>query len=272
MKELIEKIADLSKAQEAPGDYVQDGLLYCGHCRTPKQCRINLNGEARIMGCQCACEIRRYDAEQKAFRDQEMRLKMEGKKNFLIADKRIRSFQFSYAEDSSEIQKAKKYADQFEDMKAGCVGLLFWGPPETGKTFAAACIANELIGRGVEALMTSFPYILSMSYQDRFDMIEKMVRCPLLILDDLGAERQNEFALETVYLVVDKRYKAGKPLIVTTNLPLKEIQNPKNTDYERIYSRILEMCVPVLFNGKRYRKEEARKKVEAIRVKWAGEL
>lgn len=271
MKELIEKIANMAEAQETPGDYIQDGLLYCGHCRTPKQCRIKLNGADRIMGCQCACEIRRYEAEQKAFRDQEMRMKMESKKNFLITDRRIRSFRFSSAEDSPGIQKARKYADQFEDMQAGCVGLLFWGPPQTGKTFAAACIANELIGRGVEAMMTSFPYLLSMSYQDRFDMIEKMVRCPLLILDDLGAERQNEFAMETVYLVVDKRNKAGKPLIVTTNLPLKEIQNPKSTDYERIYSRILEVCVPVLFNGKRYRTEEARKKVEAIRVKWSEE-
>ena len=271
MKELIEKIAEMAEASESPGDYVQDGLLYCGHCRTPKQCRINLNGEARIMGCLCACETRRYDAEQKAIRDRELRLKMEDRKNFLIEDKRIRSFRFSSAEDSPQIRKARKYTEQFGEMNDGCMGLLFWGPPQTGKTFTAACIANALIGRGVEAMMTSFPYLLSMSYQDRFDMIKKMVRCPLLILDDLGAERQSEFALETVYLVVDKRNKAGKPLIVTTNLPLQELQNPKTTDYERIYSRILEVCVPVFFNGKRYRTEEARKKVEAIRVKWAEE-
>ena len=271
MNDLIEKIADLAKAHEEPGDYTQDGLLYCGHCHTPKQCRIKLNGIDRIMGCQCACEIRRYEAEQKALHDQEQRLKMEGKKNFLITDSKLRSFRFSSAEDSSEIRKARLYADQFEEMKAGCIGLLLWGPPQTGKTFAAACIANELIGRGVEAMMTSFPYLLGMSYQDRFDMIERMVRCPLLIMDDLGTERQNEFALETVYLVVDKRNKSGKPMIITTNLTMKEIQNPKNTEYERIYSRILEVCVPVLFNGKRYRAEEARKKVEQIRAKWSGE-
>ena len=76
---------------------------------------------------------------------------------------------------------------------------------------------------------------------------------PLLILDDFGMERQTEYALEQVFNVVDARYRSGKPLIITTNLSVAELKNPKSRDHARIYDRILEMCQPVNFgnNGRR---------------------
>lgn len=46
-------------------DYEKDGLLYCGHCDTPKQCRIDIAGTVRIVKCQCACAARKYEAEKK---------------------------------------------------------------------------------------------------------------------------------------------------------------------------------------------------------------
>ncbi len=47
-----------------------------------------------------------------------------------------------------------------------------------------------------------------------------------MILDDLGVERNTEYALEQMFLVIDSRYRSRKPLIVTTNLKLEEIKNP----------------------------------------------
>ena len=60
MNDLIESLIRESAAKREPGDYIQDGLLYCGHCGTPKQCRITLGGGVRIVGRQCACRMRRY--------------------------------------------------------------------------------------------------------------------------------------------------------------------------------------------------------------------
>ena len=80
----------------------------------------------------------------------------------------------------------------------------------------------------------------------------------LLILDDLGAERSTDYALEQVYNIVDSRYRAGLPVIYTTNLTLEELKNPADMRYARIYDRVLEKCFPVEFRGVSRRKHGAR--------------
>ncbi len=60
---------------------------------------------------------------------------------------------------------------------------------------------------------------------------------PLLILDDFGMERGTEYGLEQVYNVIDSRYRSGRPLIVTTNLTLEDLQHPEDTAHARIYDR-----------------------------------
>ena len=77
----------------------------------------------------------------------------------------------------------------------------------------------------------------------------------LLVIDDLGVERNTEYAMEQMFTVIDSRYRSKKPLIVTTNLKLEEIKNPPDLAHARIYDRILERCAPVLFSGKNFREE-----------------
>ena len=138
------------------------------------------------------------------------------------------------------------------------------GNTVNGKTFAAACIANQLIDRGIPAMITSFPRILSAGY-DKQDIIDQMRYYPLLVIDDLGAERNSDYALETVYMVIDERYKSKKPLIVTTNLTLDEICNPKNMAYQRIYDRVLEMCAPLVFRGDSIRRRKAKEQLSFVK-------
>ena len=98
-------------------------------------------------------------------------------------------------------------------------------------------------------MMTNFSRILNemTSYQaDKNQIIQNLVDYPLLIIDDLGIERNSEFALEQVYNVIDSRYCKMLPLIVTTNLGLNEMKSTDlDTAHQRIYSRILEMCVGI---------------------------
>ena len=100
--------------------------------------------------------------------------------------------------------------------------------------------------------MTNFALILNdlaATFEGKNEYISNLCRYPLLILDDFGMERGTEYGLEQVYNVIDSRYRSGKPLIVTTNLTLTELQNPQDTPHARIYDRLLEMCAPVCFSG-----------------------
>ena len=87
----------------------------------------------------------------------------------------------------------------------------------------------------------------------------------MLVIDDLGVERQSDFALEQVYTVIDERYKSGKPMIITTNIPLEELRNPADIRYSRIYDRILESCVPIQLGGPSRRKGLAGNKMKIAR-------
>ena len=73
--------------------------------------------------------------------------------------------------------------------------------------------------------------------------------CDLLILDDFGMEHQTDYAKEQVLGVIDGWYLAQKPLIVTTSLSLKEMKSATELSTRRIYHRVLEMCIPVYFDG-----------------------
>ena len=89
---------------------------------------------------------------------------------------------------------------------------------------------------------------------------------PLLILDDLGIERNSEFALEQVFNVIDSRYRSCKPLIVTTNLTLNELKNPSDLAHARIYDRVLERCVPLRINNRNIRKDNAKVQMERAKA------
>ena len=162
---------------------------------------------------------------------------------------------------------ARDYVDKWSDALSDNMGLVLWGDVGTGKTFFAACIANALVEQNVSVKMTNFSTILNdlFAESDKNKYLNLLNDHSLLIIDDLGIERGTEYALEQVYNVIDTRYKSGKPLIVTTNLTLDELKAPTDIPHKRIYDRVLGMCVPVMFNGVNFRKEEAAAKMEAAK-------
>lgn len=178
-------------------------------------------------------------------------------------------YDYTFAKDSGvnpEMALAHKYVENWDNMKERSSGLLLWGDVGTGKTFLAGCIANALLDKGIPVLMTNFARILNtlagMHFEDRNPFIDSMNRYSLLIIDDLGMERNSEFALEQVFHVIDSRYRSRKPLIVTTNLTLTELNTPTDMAHRRIYDRILERCVPIRINNRNIRQDNASKNLE----------
>ena len=154
-----------------------------------------------------------------------------------------------------------------EDLEKN-IGLLLWGGVGTGKSYLAGCIANALIEQEVPVRMTNFGLILNdlMDRREgRNEYIEQLCRYSLLILDDFGMERDTAFALEQMLVLIDSRYRSRKPLIVTTNLNLDEIRQPIDRKRARIYSRVLEMCVPVMVSGTDRRKALAKEKMDTLK-------
>ena len=168
-----------------------------------------------------------------------------------------------------QMKHARSYVECWEQMKAENIGLLLWGKVGTGKSYFAGCIANALMEREIAVCMTNFALILNdlaASFKDRNEYISRLCSFPLLILDDFGMERGTEYGLEQVYNVIDSRYRSNKPLIVTTNLTLEELQHPEDTAHARIYDRLLEMCSPVRFTGENFRKATAQEKMKRLKT------
>ncbi|CBL18615.1 DNA replication protein [Ruminococcus sp. SR1/5] len=124
------------------------------------------------------------------------------------------------------MHRAKNYVENWDEMKRNHIGCLFWGPVGTGKSFIAGCIANELLKQEVTVKMTNFNTIIDDIFPlaDKTEYINALASYQLLVIDDLGVERNSEYALGTVFSVIDRRVRSGRPLIITTNLPLKEIK------------------------------------------------
>lgn len=172
-----------------------------------------------------------------------------------------------------QIEQAKKYVTHWNQMRVENIGLMFWGPSGNGKTFTAACIANGLIQQEnrfpptirMTTLGMILNRLLAMSANDKEHYLNDFKHCDLLILDDFGMERQTDYAREQVFGVIDGRYLAQRPLIITTNLSLKEMKSTNELSLKRIYDRVLEMCVPVYFGGESLRIAKAAEKLQRFR-------
>ena len=254
-----------------PGDYTgKDGLLYCGKCRTPKQFRMEAPPlEGRLLPHPCRCEQERLDreaAEQEARRHRQA-----------VADLKRQGFtdpamqEWTFANDNGkcpQMKHASFYIEHWDTMQEENIGYLLWGGVGTGKSYFAGCIANALMEQEVAVRMTNFALILNdltASFEGRNEYIVRLCRAPLLILDDFGMERGTEYGLEQVYNVIDSRYRSRRPLIVTTNLSLQDLQHPQDTAHARIYDRLLEMCAPICFSGENFRKATAQDKLERLK-------
>ena len=131
----------------------------------------------------------------------------------------------------------------------------------TGKSYAAGCIANALIDQMISVRYISTSDAVNRMQgnfgADRDAYLKQLMRPDLLILDDLGAERNTSYGKERVFAVVNCRMLSRKPMIITTNIALSAMQKATDLDDRRIYGRILKVCVPILFNGENFRKGTA---------------
>ena len=267
MNNIMNKLADIAEQNKHvnDGDYIgSDGFLYCVKCHTPKQCRVHwFDGTEKTVTCVCKCESEAAKKAEEERRKEERMQVIEKNRRIGFPDKSMTKCTFANDDHANEkvTKIAKNFVTNFETFKANGKGIVFCGGVGTGKTYMASCIANALIDEGYTALVTNFSRIvntLSGMYEGKQAYIDSLCEYGLLVIDDFGIERNTEYVNEIVYNVIDARYRSGKPLIITTNLKYSDLNNAEETSKARIYSRIIEMCLPVSVIGKDRRKNKAQ--------------
>lgn len=255
-------LANSTQPNKADGDYIKNGLLYCGKCNTAKQVEIKLCGQIVKPYCMCRCEEEQERQKQNEFVLQQRHEEIERNRRdgFLDIDMMNYRFENDDGANAKISDIARRYVANFEKMRAKGKGLMFLGNAGTGKSFMAGCIANALIDKGIKCLITNFPRIineLSGMFEGKQAYIDNLNNYSLLVIDDFAIERETEYTAEIVQNVIDSRYRAGLPLIITTNLTKTEFEHPKNIRRERLYSRLYEMCLPLPMTGLDRRKANA---------------
>jgi DNA replication protein DnaC len=155
------------------------------------------------------------------------------------------------------LNHATQYVESFDKKR----GLLFFGRPGLGKSHLAASVVKKLIEQKYTGIFISLPRLMTelkatyskKSELSEIEILKALQKVDLLVLDDLGVERDGKdeastWAKSKVYEIVDSRI--GQATIFTTNFTGKELLGMYG---ERDFSRMVQNCNVVKMDGKNYR-------------------
>jgi DNA replication protein DnaC len=198
------------------------------------------------------CECRRAQVDAR----QQVHLRRLGGLEYL-ADKTLDTFDPDLPglreQQQAELRRAYQRVSTFADDPQGW--LIITGGYGCGKTHLAAAIANAQVAAGNKVLFVTAPDLLDhlrsafgpangedRDYDLRFDEVRNT---PLLILDDLGIESPTPWAVEKLYQVLNHRYNAQLPTVITTNYSLDELeQRLRSRLYDHTLTSILRITAP----------------------------
>lgn len=279
MAALRDAISRDMRAKVEDGDfYGEDGLLRCGKCGTPKECLVPTHGTGElgyrsdawgdgnrmvVRPIQCKCVREEREAEERNLlfasrasvkaRNKRMCFDIDGCSEY--------TFEMDDRADSVATEEARAFVMSFQDRAKSGSGLIFMGGVGCGKTFYAACVANELLDQGKRVKFTSLNILsqkMTEDYRNNFSKVINDIKgYDLVVLDDLGTERDTPTSMECCYQIVNALYQKKVPMLFTTNMTRDALKSPGDVERERIYSRIIQRCRPVVMSGRDRRKSSA---------------
>ncbi|HWE84788.1 MAG TPA: ATP-binding protein [Terracidiphilus sp.] len=182
---------------------------------------------------------------------------------------------------SRAYQYARKFVEAYPVDTAG-KGLLFTGSIGVGKTHLAVGVLRRLIrDRGAKGLFCDYRELLK-SIQNSYnpqvattelELLQPVFNAEVLVLDDLGAQKPNEWVWDTVALILNTRYNNKQTTIITTNYADLAAGSGAQSDAERaareqtlgdrigdrMRSRLAEMCITVEMKGRDFRQTPVKR-------------
>lgn len=146
----------------------------------------------------------------------------------------------------------RQFAARFGD---GYENLLFYGGTGVGKTFLSNCIAKELLDASFSVIYLTAIQLFDIFSRRTFDsgddtadddMLQFILDCDLLIIDDLGTELSNSFTNSRLFYCLTERFMRKKAILISTNLALDKINQIYS---ERIFSRLSSNFTLLKFYG-----------------------
>lgn len=170
-----------------------------------------------------------------------------------FAQRRFETFQVT-AETKPAYDACIAFCDNFsEDSK----GIRLVGNYGCGKTHLTAAIIHRLAERGIGGIFVVVPELLrairrgfNQANEDSDRLVKLTEEAPLLVLDDLGAEKPSDWVREQLYVIINRRYENMLPTIITTNCSMQELVDRVG---QRTVSRIIEMTTPYKITASDYR-------------------
>lgn len=168
----------------------------------------------------------------------------------------------NYIPETDVLKKAKNQVDEYienieENKKTGTNLILAgFGCVGTGKTHLACAIAHKVTAKDI-----------SVKFINVTSMVEEMketfkttdyIRVDFLIIDDLGKENGTSWVCEQIYSIINKRYEAMKPTIITTEGTIDDLKKNYGNRGNAIISRLIENFILVKLTGNDYRKKKVR--------------
>jgi DNA replication protein DnaC len=239
-------------------------LTACSGCGAPTRA---LSLGAHHLNCPtCNCVIEQTQArERQEWQEQERAQRLAAANiNPRLAECTFERFQPEEGNRQAFDQCAqypKRWPLQLKEAQDS--GLLLWGKPGRGKSHLAVAVALALLNKEAPVHFdTVLDFLSELRDGMRLNVAEgetigRLTTVPLLVLDDLGAEKDTAWTNEKLYQVINRRYQNLLPLVATTNYDLNQLEQSLGT---RTVSRLLEMCVPLEVNGPDRRKQAAKER------------
>lgn len=206
----------------------------CPKCGRPTRVVIRSAGAESLAPVACACAEEEWEAfSAKCERASIARLaEARRRASFVGADLSACTFE------ASDGKNPELTSALYSVCQRG-VGAIVHGPRGTGKTYAAAACVNMAVSRGRRAVMGTATEIANAVFSSRDKNAEmgRICGCDLLVLDDYGAQRATDYMREQVFEIVDACYRYRTPMIVTTNLTVRQMAQADPRVFERLFER-----------------------------------